>query len=90
MQINQSITHSLTQAGENVTETPIRTIRKTMTDGHDILIAVNIDKAMNSAMFTMGGLATHVGHATLTLMPPSSCIRILSYCTFVTLSFNFI
>ena len=36
--------------GENVTHTPIRTLRKRF-DGHDILIAVNIDLAMPSAKF---------------------------------------
>lgn len=46
--------------GENVTDTPIRTILKSTSDGHDILIAVNIDRASCSAAITMEGLGDHV------------------------------
>jgi hypothetical protein len=46
--------------GENVTDTPIRTMLKSTSDGHDILIAVNIDRASCSAAIAMEGLGDRV------------------------------
>ena len=46
--------------GENVTDTPIRTMLKSTLDGYDILIAVNIDRAICSAAITMEGLGDYV------------------------------
>jgi hypothetical protein len=45
--------YTVSFTGENQTDTPIRTIRKSMPDGHDIVIACNIDQAMNSARISM-------------------------------------
>jgi hypothetical protein len=55
-----SKSYSVSFEGENVTDTPIRTIMKTTPDGHEILIVCNIDKAMSSAMISMDGLGSHV------------------------------
>jgi hypothetical protein len=52
--------YSVSFKGENVTDTPIRTILKSTSDGHDILIAVNVDRASCTAAITMEGLGEYV------------------------------
>lgn len=42
--------------GMNLSTTPIRSLRKTSPDGHDILLAVNVDQGRSIATFALPGL----------------------------------